>query len=220
MSNTMHDMTTREVRAARAKFPPLRRRLLPDGRRTVVRALRPDDAPRYADFVRGLSPETLYNRLLGAGVAVTAERLQRLLVVDQQKHVAVAAIMRLDDGAEQIVGVARFVIEADGAAAEFAVTVADEWQHKGLGTVLLRTLMLEARRAGVARLIGEVFRSNTPMLALLRKTGFDLATTEGDAHLPSASRHLSPSRQPSPSRARRAPRTAPRRAPGRRPLRP
>lgn len=158
-------------------------------RRLRVRALRPDDAARYEAFVRGLSRETLYNRLLGAGLAVTPEGLQRLVNVDQRTHVALAAVLR-ERGEVRIVGVARYALEADPSLAELAVTVDDAWQGRGIGHRLLAALVRRARSAGVARLFGDCFPSNTAMLALLRDAGFVIESCPGDVHLTRGTRLL------------------------------
>jgi acetyltransferase len=160
-----------------------------DSRRIRVRTLRATDGPRHEAFVRGLSAETLYNRMLGAGMAVTPEGLQRLVNVDQRTHIALAAVVR-ENGAERIVGVARYALEADPGFAELAVTVDDAWQGCGVGRRLLTALIRRARAARVTCLFGDCFPSNTAMLSLLRNSGFSIASTPGDAHLTRGTRLL------------------------------
>jgi acetyltransferase len=110
--------------------------------------------------------------------------------VDQRTHVALAAVVR-EDGAERIVGVARYALEADPALAELAVTVDDAWQRRGVGRRLLAALIRRARSAGVASLFGDCFPSNTAMLSLLRSADFTIATSPGDVHLTRGTRLLS-----------------------------
>jgi acetyltransferase len=195
-------MTTATLSAS-SRPRPIR---LPGGARLVIRPLRPDDAPAYECFVHGLSAETLHNRLLGAGLAITPEALAYMLAVDQLTHVALAAVERTPDG-ERIVGIARYALEADPALAELAVTVADAWQGQGVGHALLAALVRRARAGRVKMLFGDAFPSNAAMLALMRNAGFSLAPTPGDAHLTRGSMLL---RAP---RRKGAARTAPRRAP-------
>jgi acetyltransferase len=180
---------------------------LPGGAKLVIRPLRREDARAYERFAYSLSAETLHNRLLGAGLAITPERLAYMVEVDQLTHVALAAIERATGG-ERIVGVARYALEADPTLAEFAVTVADAWQGQGVGRALLAALVRRARAAGVKMLFGDTFPSNTAMLALMRSADFALAPTPGDAHLTRGSMLL---RAPRPRKT--AARTAPRRAP-------
>jgi acetyltransferase len=188
-------MTTNTQIATTARPRPL---TLANGARLRIRPLRERDAPGYEAFVRGLSAETLYNRLLGAGLAVTAEGLHRLIAVDQVTHVALAATVRAPGG-ERIVGVARFALEVDPAIAELAVTVADDWQGRGVGRALLNALVRRARVAGVRTLFGDVFPSNISMLVLLQHAGFALASCPGDAHLTRGTRLLSKPRTRKPA---------------------
>jgi len=60
----------------------------------------------------------------------------------------------------------------DGNEAEFAVSVADGWQGKGLGSLLLSKLLCQASKAGIARVVGETLATNGTMLHLARKAGF------------------------------------------------
>jgi RimJ/RimL family protein N-acetyltransferase len=53
-------------------------------------------------------------------------------------------------------------------AAEIALTVADDWQGRGLGTELLARLSHRARQEGVGRFTAVVASDNVPMGMLLR----------------------------------------------------
>jgi GNAT superfamily N-acetyltransferase len=180
-------------------FIPTKRRAAVAGlarqQRVRMRLLRASDGPDYVAFVRGLSRETLYNRLLGGGLALTAEALDRMLRVDQVRHVAIAATARID-GEPRIVGVARYALEAASERGEFAVTVADEWQHMGIGCLLLRAVVRHARKAGVAELFGDAFATNAGMVALMSQAGFTLGRTPGDSHLTRGTLRLAPPRLP------------------------
>jgi GNAT superfamily N-acetyltransferase len=50
--------------------------------------------------------------------------------------------------------------------------VADAWQHKGVGTLLLSTLLQYAHSAGVGRLHGITLATNQAVQNLARKLGF------------------------------------------------
>jgi GNAT superfamily N-acetyltransferase len=73
------------------------------------------------------------------------------------------------------IGVARYVRLADDAQiAEAAVTVADEYQGRGLGTLLVGVLAATARMAGIERFRAYVLEANEPMLALLGDLGVEV----------------------------------------------
>ena len=69
-------------------------------------------------------------------------------------------------------GVARFVrATPESSVAEVAVTVADEWQGRGLGTLLLEELNERARAEGIERYTALVSGENRAGVALLQRLG-------------------------------------------------
>ena len=137
----------------------------------TVRPIRPEDIDLETDFAHKLSRETRYNRFLGAGVRFTPKVLEKFTRIDFTRDMALIASTTVE-GIETAVGVARYARLEDGVTCEFAITVADAWQGRGIGKRLLAILLEAARGHGVERLIGEVFASNTPMLQLARSLGF------------------------------------------------
>jgi hypothetical protein len=87
------------------------------------------------------------------------------------------------DGAEQLLAVARYVRDAQGDQAEFAIVVGDAWQGSGLGTKLMRGLIAAATRAGVRRLVDVTLSESKAMLALAGRLGFRLQHDPGDARV-------------------------------------
>jgi acetyltransferase len=72
-----------------------------------------------------------------------------------------------------VIAEARYVrTTQDPAAAEFAVSVAEDWQGRGLARLLLGKLVCRAAAAGIERMVGETLASNWRMLTLARKAGF------------------------------------------------
>jgi acetyltransferase len=78
-----------------------------------------------------------------------------------------------------VVAEARYACGSDPSVAEFAVSVALQWQGRGLASLLLRKLICRAEKAGIARVVGETLASNARMLHLARKAGFT-ATPSAD----------------------------------------
>ena len=79
-----------------------------------------------------------------------------------------------------IIAEARCVLDEAERTAEFAVAVADEYQRRGLGIELLKTLVTYASKKGVRRLFGEILADNQPMVALARRGGFQIQTNDLD----------------------------------------
>jgi RimJ/RimL family protein N-acetyltransferase len=142
------------------------RAVLRDGSKVVIRPVRREDAPLLADGFARLSPQSRRLRFLRHKDELTPAGLRYLTDVDHHDHEALGA---LDQAGGRGVGVARYVRDAfDPHAAEIAVTVADDWQGRGLGTELLAQLSGHARAEGIHRFTALVSADNTAMAALLR----------------------------------------------------
>ncbi|HUK05949.1 MAG TPA: GNAT family N-acetyltransferase [Burkholderiales bacterium] len=150
------------------------------GRAVTLRTLRREDHDIELEFVSGLSPETRHNRLLGGAVRITREYIERLTTVDLARDMALAAVVMHEDH-EALIGVARYVLDADGRACEFALVIADVWQGRGIGRRMMEKLIGIARARGLARLYGDVLSTNLGMLEFCRRLGFRPARLPEDA---------------------------------------
>ncbi len=146
-----------------------------DGTPVTLRALRPDDLDRELDFIAGLSEETLRLRLQVAARGVSREDAKRLLQLDYRDTLAIAAFVR-NAGSDTIVGVSRYSRLPGTDRAECAIVVADEWQGRGLGTELMRSLGTAARSRGLHSLEGTSLAGNQRILDWARRFGFKLRT--------------------------------------------
>jgi len=113
-------------------------------------------------------------------IRITREYLERLTTVDFSRVLALAATLMLD-GREVLIGVARYVLEADGHACEFALVVADAWQGRGIGRRMMEKLIALARNRGLQRIYGDVLSTNSRMLDFCRRLGFNLGRNPNDA---------------------------------------
>ena len=150
---------------------------LPSGETLRVRPVRHDDGPLEEAFVRGLSPETGYRRLLTAGVKITGDWIDSMTHIDYARHMAFAVI---EGDLERFIAVGRYVID-ETQNADFAIVIADAWQGKGLGRRLLATLLAHARNAGAREMTGDVLSDNAPMLWLAQSLGFTVVADPADA---------------------------------------
>ena len=161
---------------------------LRDGTVVEVRPIRPSDADLLAAAFDRLSPESRYRRFLAPMAELSPSMLRYLVQVDHHDHEAAVAI---DAGSGEMVGVGRFVrskVRPD--TAEAAVTVADHWQGRGVGTLLLDVLAARARQVGIARFSALMLAANDDMRHILDRLGpthvVDQAsgTVEVEASLP------------------------------------
>jgi len=93
---------------------------------------------------------------------------------------AYVAIAEASEGDHEV-AVARYVRLPDRRGCEFAIAVADAWQRRGLGELMMRRLIETAREAGLERMEGQVLAANVAMLELCRRLGFTIAHDQGDA---------------------------------------
>jgi RimJ/RimL family protein N-acetyltransferase len=143
--------------------------VLRDGSEVTIRRLTPEDAPVLADAFERLSRESRDLRFLGAKPTLSPRDLRYLTEVDGHSHEALGAV---DPNNGRGVGVARFVrLGPDSEVAEVAVTVVDDWQRRGLGTILLEQLTERARAQGIHRYTALVSDENEAVVALLAGIG-------------------------------------------------
>ena len=155
---------------------------LADGTPIAIRPIEKTDKKIELDFLNGLSSTTRYQRLLSTRNLLPGE-LRRLTEIDYEREMALIATIATDDGAaEQEIGVARYVRD-DGDGAELAIVIADRWQRRGLGALLLTHLIAAARDAGVRKLTGLTLATNPAMLQLAKRLGFVLRRQPGDPTL-------------------------------------
>ena len=145
---------------------------LRDGSTVLIRQVRGTDAPLLADGFARLSARSRQLRFLGPKKMLSAAELRYLTDVDHHDHEAIGALSPAEGRG---VGVARYIRDADDPeAAEIAVTIADDWQGRGLGTELLARLSDRARQAGIGRFTATVSADNVAMPRLLWKMGAEL----------------------------------------------
>ena len=141
---------------------------LRDGSRVTVRPICPQDAGQLRAGFERLSQESRYRRFLSPMQELSGPMLRYLTEVDHHDHEALIAVAA--DGT--YVGVARSVrSRSDPQVAEAAVTVADDWQGRGLGTALLGLLADRARAEGISRFTALMLASNRDMLDLFEDLG-------------------------------------------------
>ena len=153
---------------------------LASGESLSVRPVRHDDDDLEEAFVRALSLESRYQRMLSGGTKVTPEWIESMTHIDYRHHMAFA-VTTVSDGVEKFVGVGRYVVDALTLNADIALVLADARQGQGLGRRLLTTLLDHAQNAGVHEAVGVVLATNVAMLRLVRSMGFAVTAEPGDA---------------------------------------
>ena len=153
--------------------------VLRDGSTLTIRPVRPDDAAELRRFFSDLSLESRVLRFFAAVVNADSS-VQRMVNVNYTSSYGLVAVA---GASPQVVGHAMYV-EIEPRKAELALAVADAYQGRGLGTILLGQLAEAAAAAGYEALEAVVRPENHRMLQMLRESGFPVhARSEpGEVH--------------------------------------
>ena len=135
--------------------------------------MRPEDTELELAFFRGLSERSRYHRFMQHLPELPPRMLARFTQLDYDRELALVALHK-----GEFVAVGRYAPNLDGVSAEFALTVADAWQGKGIGRALLERLCVCAREAGYEVLNGYILAENREMLELARRLGFTEASRD------------------------------------------
>lgn len=147
----------------------------------TIRPIRLKDAEMEAEFVRRLSPESKHFRFLGGLRELSPKMLREFCDVDGRHSMAFVATVQ-EDGRETEVGVSRYSPNNAEDCREMAVTVADEWQHMGIGTLLTQKLIDFAKGHGVKNLYSVDLADNIHMRKLAADLGMSSRRDPEDAH--------------------------------------
>jgi acetyl coenzyme A synthetase (ADP forming)-like protein len=153
--------------------------VLRDGSTLTIKPVRPDDADELGRFFSDLSLESRVFRFFAAVVNADSS-VQRMVHVNYTSSYGLVAVA---GATAQIVGHAMYV-EVAPRKAELALAVADAYQGRGVGTILLGQLAEAAAAAGYDVLEAIVRPENHRMLQMLRESGFPVhARSEpGEVH--------------------------------------
>jgi acetyl coenzyme A synthetase (ADP forming)-like protein len=144
--------------------------VLRDGSTVRIRPVRPDDVQLIEDFLIALSPESRHMRFWTASIDV-AEIAKRTADVDYEGHMTLLALTGEGDDA-RVLGGSQYQ-RIDDTRAEFSISIADEMQGKGLGSLLLVQLAQAASENGIPIFTAEVLPENHRMIHVFRETGFN-----------------------------------------------
>lgn len=154
-----------------------------DGRKVKLRLMRPSDAPLLVEFFRRMSPETRRRRFHTGLENVSGELVWQSAVelanVDNTRLVGAVVALHEEQDGEQIVGsvrLARDPAQPDSAEAEAAVVVRDDFQGQGLGTELMRRLVLLAKQMQVKTIVAVFQPDNEDAIRIFREINLPYRT--------------------------------------------
>jgi RimJ/RimL family protein N-acetyltransferase len=156
-------MTTSAARSA-AQHESL---TLSEGTVVTLRPMVPEDGDSLIEFHRQLSDRTIFLRYFYPHRVLGTEEIEHLTQLDGRDRMALVVE---SDG--QLVAVGRYERAPGSPEAEVAFVVADAFQHRGLGTVLLQRLATAARLVSITTFSADVLTENSKMLAVFHESGF------------------------------------------------
>ena len=147
-----------------------------EGRRLLIRPIRPEDETTLGELLNSLAPEDSRMRFFGSMRNLPRTRLARFTQIDYDREMALVAIERGSNGAELSLGEVRAVADPGSTFADFAIVVGTQFKGRGLGRLLLQSIIAYCRSRGIRELRGETLDGNLSMQRLAQGLGFKLTT--------------------------------------------
>ncbi len=139
---------------------------LPDGGQVTIRPLRPTDEPLIRDLFYDASEQSLYQRYMNTKTTLPRSERQGVVNVDYCSTMSLAAF---DDAHNKLVALAEWSLNPSTNLAEVALLVRDDWQRRGVGTILLDYMIELAMQRGIRGFTAEILATNRLMLHLFQQ---------------------------------------------------
>ncbi len=146
--------------------------LLKNGQGLFFKPAIPDDIPRVTTFMNKLSKESLRMRFMASVSIVSKNIIENLCNGDFTDSGCLLAIEGESDESK-VVGLANYISMGNGRTAEVAFLTADEYQGRGISTLLLERLAGIAAANGFIEFEAEVLPDNQPMIGVFKSSGFE-----------------------------------------------
>ncbi len=137
-----------------------------------LRPIRPDDSSSLSEFHEHLSPQSVYRRFFFAHPRLSPAETEKFTHVDYVDRLALVA-----EHGDRLVAVGRYERIPGTADAEVAFIVADDYQHQGIGTILLERLADAAWKKGITAFVAEALSENREMLEVFMRSGFHVTSS-------------------------------------------
>jgi acetyltransferase len=142
-----------------------------------IRPIKQNDREKLIDLFNHLSPENRYLRFAHSLSKLPDDYLNDVLELDYQKEMAFVAYTQTQPAQEVIIGIARYINQADTTSCEFSLAVSDAYSAHGVGTNLMHHLIQYAKNHGLTEIFGYVLTNNIKMLTLVRDLDFNIDKT-------------------------------------------
>jgi acetyltransferase len=140
-----------------------------DGSHVFLRPVRPEDEELMLQFFDHVTAEDLRLRFFAPVKHIGHTFVARLTQLDYARAIAFVA---LDEPSGEMLGTVCLHADANHQNAEYAILVRSDLKGRGLGWLMMRTIIEYARTEGLRRVEGQVLRENTTMLTMCAELGF------------------------------------------------
>jgi len=146
--------------------------ILRDGTKVFFRPVKATDGPFLLELFKKLSPLSISLRFLFPLDDLSEKTVYQFTHVDYKKDFGLAAFVDNGDSGA-IIGVGRYAYDPENERPELAVVVRDDWQGKGLGTLLLLRVVNIGRENGFSRFGALIDSQNRVIMSIFRRLGYD-----------------------------------------------
>jgi len=156
--------------------------VLKDRTEVLLRPIKPSDATLKQDLFYSLSKDSVTKRYLGSLRAMPLRRLWPYVIVDYEDEMVLVGTV-MEEGRENIIAIGGYSRIPSTDLAEVALVIKDEWQNRGLGTLLFNYLVEIAKNKGLTGFTAWVLSDNTRMMHVFKKCGYPMKyRLEGDLY--------------------------------------
>ena len=139
------------------------------GERVLLRPLKRSDAALYPDFLTDVTQGDLRLRFFSMMRELSPEMIDKLVNYDLTTAMAFAAI---EEKSGRLLGVVRLHGDEKWESAEFAILVRTHLKGHGLGWLMMKHMIANAKAKGLKFVKGQVLAENTTMLQMCGELGF------------------------------------------------
>ena len=130
----------------------------------------PANKDQISRSIKDLSTESIRYRFMGSKKEFSPEELEYFTNVDGWNHYAIG--MEEQQNPNRGIAIVRLVRSLiDPVEAEIAITIIDEYHKRGLGTFLMRLIVLAASERNIKRLSFSFLPQNEAIIKLIHKIG-------------------------------------------------